>query len=144
MKRISIILLVAVALSHISFSQEKGLGVGFSFGMPTGISLKAWLTRTTAIQGGIGWNQYHNTYFTVEYLEHSLNAIRSTERFPLFYGGGVVLGNSNVFGVRGVFGIAWCSRSAPIDVFLQITPVLYLNPSSDFDIDGAIGVRYFF
>lgn len=144
MKRLLFVLLVLLSGSSYSlYAQTKGLGFGFSLGMPTGLSVKAWISSTEAVQAGIGWNQHQHSYVTAEYLKHSFNTIQSRERFPLYYGAGVVLGGTNVLGIRGIGGIAWCSRSAPIDIFLQAAPVLYLTPSTLFDIDACLGVRYF-
>lgn len=144
MRQCYFLLLLLLLTSYSLKAQERGIGVGFSLGMPTGISLKAWLSRTEAIQVGVGWNQHHNSYVTAEYLKHNLTAIRSKERFPVYYGAGVVLGRTNVLGARGIVGIVWCSRSAPIDIFLQAAPVLYLTPSTFFDVDACLGFRYFF
>jgi hypothetical protein len=139
----SIAILVTTIVPSL-FSQTQGLGVGISLGNPTGLSVKAWLSRTSAVQVGVGWNHYNDSYVTAEYLMHSLHAIKSKERFPLYYGPGVTLGGSNTLGIRFLGGIAWCSRATPIDVFLHVAPVLYLNPSTEFDVEAALGIRYFF
>jgi hypothetical protein len=33
---------------------------------------------------------------------------------------------------------------APVEIFLEIVPGLDLIPGTDFDLDGAIGARYYF
>ena len=138
-----------LSISSFGFSQSRGLGVGVEFGMPTGLSVKAWTSSSGAVQFGYGW--YHtatggSTYITGEYLWHAMHVIRSAERFPLYAGIGGVLstGSPSTFGARGIFGMAWLSRSAPVDIFVQITPTLYFSPSSSFEFDAAAGIRYFF
>src|ERR1700741_2761720 len=84
------------------FAQERNFGMGAIFGEPTGLSGKAWTSRTTAFDFGVGWSfggdrlsRYEGTYnggnrvhLHVDYLWHSFNAIHSSERFPLYYGVG--------------------------------------------------------
>ena len=87
-------------------------------------------------------------HFHMDYLWHSFNSIRSTERFPLYYGIGGRFnsggGYNSSFGVRGVFGIAWLPHSAPLDVFLEVVPVLQLTQSTGFGLDAGLGVRFYF
>jgi hypothetical protein len=47
-------------------------------------------------------------------------------------------------GVRIPFGIAYQFSEVPVDVFLEIVPVLDLNPSTSGSINAALGVRYYF
>lgn len=127
-------------------AQDRGLGLGLIIGSPSGFSAKYWVGREDAMQFGIGWvalRKGQGTAVSFDYLWHSMNAIRSSERLPLFYGLGVQIVESSV-GVRGVGGIAWHSRKAPVDVFLQVVPVLQFNKDSGFYLDAAIGVRYYF
>ena len=110
---------------------------------------------------GLGWSvggdriTYKGNYdggsrvhFHMDYLWHSFNAIRSSERFPLYYGIGGQFnsgaGYDASFGVRGVFGIAWFPHSTPIDVFIEIVPVFQVTPSAGLGFDAGLGARYFF
>ena len=151
-----------------SIAQQREYGVGNNFGLgliigePTGVSAKLWTSSSTAFDFGLGWSmggdrigRYDGFYdggsrvhFHMDYLWHSFEAIRSTERFPLYYGIGGRLnsgaGYRSSAAVRGVFGIAWLPRETLIDVFLEIVPSLQLSPSSGFGMDAGIGARYFF
>ncbi len=144
----------SLALAFITFllavpsaqAQDRGLGLGLVIGSPTGFSAKYWVGREDAMQFGVGWvalRKEQGTAVSFDYLWHSMHAIRSSERLPLFYGLGAQIVESSV-GVRGVGGIAWLSRKAPVDVFLQVVPILQFNENSGFYLDAAIGVRYFF
>jgi hypothetical protein len=154
-----ILLLTATGAS----SQERRFGLGIIIGEPTGISAKLWTSGRTALDFGLGWSvggdriggRYDGYYtgesrvhFHMDYLWHSFDAIRSSERFPLYYGvGGRIntgAGYKNSAAVRGVLGILWLPRRTPIDVFLELVPSLQLVPSTGFGIDAGIGVRYFF
>jgi hypothetical protein len=92
-----------------------------------------------------GWDIFH---MHADYLFHNFDAIRATERFPLYYGPGVAFNYLNYdytqFGLRGLFGIAWMPRRAPIDLFLEIAPTMYVIPRPDLDIGAGIGMRFYF
>lgn len=92
-----------------------------------------------------GWRVFH---LHADYLFHNFDVIRSTERFPLYYGPGL---NINYWdydflqmGVRGVLGIAWMPRTAPMDLFIELVPVLEIYPTTDVDVSGGIGGRFYF
>lgn len=148
---------------QLSAAQPGRLGLGVIIGEPTGISAKLWTSEYTAFDFGLGWSmgrdhfgRYDGYYYQgrssvhlhVDYLWHSFDAINSSERFPLYYGIGGRLndgaGYNSSLAVRGVFGIAWLPRETPIDVFLELVPMLQLTNSSGFGIGAGIGVRYFF
>jgi hypothetical protein len=52
--------------------------------------------------------------------------------------------NQNRFGVRFPVGITLFIREAPIDFFLEVVPILNLAPDTDFDLNAALGARYYF
>jgi hypothetical protein len=164
MKHISIAIMTFCLLFVVqeTFAQQRPFGLGIIIGEPTGVSAKLWTSSDNALDFGLGWSyggdrigRYDGYYdggsrvhFHMDYLWHSFDAIRSTERFPLYYGiGGRInsgAGYSSSFAVRGVFGIAWMPRETPIDVFLELVPSLQLSPSSGFGLDAGLGARYFF
>ena len=142
-------------------AQDHGFGMGLILGEPTGVSAKLWTSKINAFDFGLGVGlggdrikykgNYDNSgriHFHMDYLWHSFNAISSTERFPLYYGIGGRFntggGYDGSFGVRGVFGIAWFPHQTPIDVFLELVPVLQITPATGFGIDAGLGIRYFF
>jgi hypothetical protein len=67
-------------------------------------------------------------------------------KLPVYFGiGGKMVLSSNLgVGIRIPFGIAYLLESIPIDIFLELVPVLELLPSTRIGFDGAIGIRYFF
>lgn len=96
-------------------------------------------------RGRRGWRTLH---LHADYLFHNFNAIRSRERFPLHYGPGVNLEyfeyEEALLGVRGNFGISWLPRRAPMDVFLEIAPVLNIFPEMFFHMNVGLGTRFYF
>lgn len=139
-----------------SMAQERALGVGLIIGEPTGISLKLWTSQLKAIDVGLGWSvfQHQNDTQTtrihlhMDFLRHSFNTIRAEERIPVYYGiGGRFIGGSGTqssLAVRGVFGISWLPQWTPLDLFLEVAPALVVVPSTNFDLDAALGIRYYF
>jgi hypothetical protein len=155
-----ILLLIMIAAAPVA-AQDRGFGLGLILGEPTGLSAKLWTSDINAFDFGLGFSvggdrisKNHinrvngRIHLHMDYLWHSFNAISSTERFPLYYGIGARFNNGGGYdesiGVRGVFGIAWFPHSTPIDVFLELVPVLQLTSSVGFGIDAGVGVRYFF
>jgi hypothetical protein len=139
-------LLIAASASQ---SQERKFGVGLMVGEPTGVSAKYWNSAATAFDFGLGFGLAageHDFHFHVDHVWHSFNAIRSTERFPLYYGvgGSVGGGHGSTLAARGVIGLAWIARNTPIDVFIEFVPSLQLAPSAKFIMQGGAGIRYFF
>ena len=147
-KRILFSLLLVLLITSVCFSQSRGLGLGLVFGDPTGFNGKAWMSQSGAFQFGVGMPSLSNssgTAFNAEYIWHS-HVIRSQERFPIFYGLGGIIGTGGghtAIGARGILGIAWWPHNTPIDVFFQMTPTLFFDPSN-FEFDFGIGARYFF
>ena len=159
MKKTFFFLLVALVVAH-SQAQDRRFGLGVILGDPTGISAKYWTTGTNALAFGVGWSSqaivvrrdivYSSTRFEMhaDYLWHAFDAIRSSERFPLFYGVGARLETGGVesptLGVRGVFGIAWLPHNTSLDVFIEVAPTLQLAPSTGIGVGVGFGSRYFF
>lgn len=151
---LAIIALCVFFSVQTSNAQERKFGLGVMIGEPTGFSAKLWTSNSNAFDFGLGWSVIgksndsgNRIHIHADYLWHAWNAIRSSDRFPLYYGiGGRFKGGENEgsLAVRGVLGIAWMPRQTPIDIFLEVAPSLELTPSTGFAIDAALGVRYYF
>ncbi|HLP15124.1 MAG TPA: hypothetical protein VK470_02630 [Bacteroidota bacterium] len=160
--KLFILLFVLGSLTSLHAQQRK-FGLGVIIGEPTGLSAKLWTSSENAFDFGLGWSYgsdrwgghydgYYNgdqrVHLHMDYLWHSFNAIRSTERFPLYYGIGARLntgaGYDDSFAIRGVFGIAWMPRSTPLDIFIELVPSLQLTSRTAFGVDAGVGIRYYF
>jgi|SRR6185369_9745290 len=157
-----ILICTVFAVVQTSHAQERNFGLGIILGEPTGLSAKLWTGPTTAFDFGLGWsvggdrfgnyNGYYNggtrVHFHMDYLWHDFNAIRSSDRFPLYYGiGGRInsgAGYDMSLAVRGVVGLAWMPRATPIDIFLELVPSLQLTSGTGFALDAGLGARYYF
>ncbi len=144
-------------------AQERGFGLGIILGEPTGISLKGWQGRSTAIDGALAWSLAGNDFFQIhgDYLKHNFSLLKVEKgKLPFYYGiGGRVkfFGDDNNrtgrnsdnndktrVGVRVPLGLAYLFERTTLDIFLEVVPILDLIPETEFDLNAAIGIRYFF
>ncbi|HZY10518.1 MAG TPA: hypothetical protein VFF29_05130 [Bacteroidota bacterium] len=143
-------LTIIVLLPFYSPAQDKGFGIGAIIGEPTGISIKNWLTSSTAIDAALAWSFVRETSFHIhaDYLFHSHDAIKTEEPVILYFGiGGRIKTGKNeqaLFGARGVIGIAYFFEKAPVDLFLEAAPIIDLTPATAFRFNAGFGIRYFF
>lgn len=132
---------------------REGFGVGAIIGEPTGLSIKYWLDGKNAVDAAlaVSLSDSNAFQFHADYLIHSgSSTINSTEvkgSLPWYYGiGGRIknVHNDAHFGVRIPLGITYLVSEMPMDVFAEIAPVLDLTPSVDLNLNGAVGIRYYF
>jgi hypothetical protein len=147
MKKIIISLMFGTLALGLS-AQDSGLGAGIMVGEPTGISVKSWISSNDALDAGVAWSLSHGwLHVHADYLRHSFGLIPvEVGQVPLYYGAGAVigLGREINLGIRVPLGVAYLFEDVPIDIFMEIAPTLVLIPDTDFEIQGGIGVRYWF
>lgn len=142
----------AADLTPVARSEHGGIGVGVVAGEPTGLSLKAWLNEESALDAGFAWSFSDRTSFHIhaDYLWHNFNLLPvSTGEAPVYVGVGARIkfkddNDDTRFGIRIPVGIAYHFPNVPVDVFAEIAPVLDVAPDTEFDINGGVGVRYYF
>jgi hypothetical protein len=149
--KITSFLILVFLMASMTFvqAQEKGFGIGIVVGEPTGVSGKLWLGGQNALDMAAAWSFKGdgNLLLQADYVWHSFNLISvSSGKLPLYYGigGRVILSDDPLLGVRVPVGLDYMFSGAPVDIFLEIVPILDLIPSTDFDIGGGLGVRYWF
>ena len=131
-------------------AQDKGFGIGIIVGEPTGISGKYWLSEKNAVDGGLAWSfiKGGSLHLHADYLWHLFNKIQTSQRIPVYFGIGGRMkfrsGENAHVGVRIVGGVDWFLDDAPIDVFVELAPVMDLIPATELGLNGGIGVRFFF
>ena len=149
MKKIILLIAALVIITNYTYSQNKGFGLGIVLGEPTGLSAKLWTSSSNALDFGAAWSFKGDGHMLLQadYVWHSFNLINlSSGRLPLYYGigGRVILSDDPLLGVRIPIGLNYQFATAPIDIFVEIVPILDLVPSTDFDIGGGLGVRFWF
>jgi len=146
---IMVFVLTAVLACATAEAQESGFGLGVILGEPTGISGKLWIEDSKAIDGAVAWSfeKESAVHVHADLLFHSSNISKVEMSKLLFYygiGGRIKFEDDSKAGVRVPLGINYLSSGAPLDIFLEIVPLLDLAPSTEFDLNAAIGIRYFF
>jgi hypothetical protein len=143
-------LLTLFLLPLPSLAQDGGFGLGVIVGEPTGLSWKIWTGHNTAFAGAAAWSLGERATFHphVDYLFHNENLFKvSKGRLPFYYGLGIRFlfreGEDKV-GVRFPLGLEYLLVSPSLGIFFELVPVLDLSPKTIVDLNGAIGVRYYF
>lgn len=144
------VVLVAALVAAPAFAQPTGLGVGGQVGDPTGITMRIG-SPGTALDLAAGWNLGDNRFFAQLHVILAQPRLSpGAQHFRLFYGPGGFVGvrggrdrdSEAAFGASFNVGVSY--YTGPIEIFGQLTPRLQLVQSTDFDLGGAIGLRYYF
>ena len=151
------IFLIALILALAVFAQNgmaKGgkFGLGVIIGEPTGPCFKYWTGPKTAIDGAAAWSLANNAglHLHADYLVHKFDLIPVEKgSLPFYFGiGGRIRfaeGNGDDrIGIRIPVGLDYIFADAPLDIFLELVPILDLAPDTDLDFNGAVGIRFFF
>lgn len=152
MKPIVIALAAALAFAATAEGARQGpFGLGIIVGEPTGLNGKLFLDDNNAIEAAVAWSLRgdNDLHVQADYLYHRYRALRvETGRLPLFFGlGGRVALRENrddLVGLRIPVGLAYEFEDAPFDAFFQIVPLLELLPDTEFELEGALGARFWF
>ena len=149
-KGVLMLTLAILFFSGVVRSQDRGFGLGIILGEPTGISLKKWLDRNSAIDRAVAWSFIVPSSFHLhaDYLYHKFNIFNVKKgSLPLYFGIGVrvrIRQGDNRLGIRIPVGICYFPERSPLDIFLEFCPVLDLTPATKLRINLSAGVRYFF
>jgi hypothetical protein len=161
---LALILLSCVALAKVNSSSHGSFGLGIIIGEPTGLSGKLWISKTSAFDGVAAWALSENSSFHLhfDYLLHNFNLINVQKgQLPVYYGIGARIlfhehgwhdhdweehhnDNDVHFGLRIPVGLEYIFADAPLDIFIEVAPVLDLVPDTHLNFNGGIGIRYFF
>jgi len=149
MKRPLLLFVLAILLQMNVNAQERGFGLGIILGEPTGVSGKLWTSGQNAFDFAAAWSFQGdgNLLLQADYVWHIFRLIPVPEGKLPFYvgvGGEVILADDPVIGVRVPLGLDYMFGNAPVDIFVELVPILRLAPSTDFDFAGGIGARYWF
>jgi len=148
--------LIVATLAPGAGAETSVFGLGIIVGEPTGIGAKLQLDSGNALAFGLAWSLEgdNELHVQADYLYHNYNLIPVEQgQLPLYFGiGGRIKindahngkgGDDNV-GIRFPVGLSYIFDGAPFDVFMEIVPILDVAPDTDFDLNGAIGGRYWF
>ena len=156
MKRAALVLLLFGCLAGFSHgASNHNFGLGIIVGEPTGVSFKFWSSQTVGWDAGAAWSFVDGSFFQIhgDILLHNFNLLKvDTGRMSLYYGAGARLkfgsndtsGSDTILSLRVPIGIAYEFDKTPVELFLEVVPMLDLVPRTAVGMAGAIGFRYFF
>ncbi len=149
--------------------QLSGVGIGLQVGSPTALTIKfAGVQQNGFVLGiGTGFN-YYNRYTPSlsvhgDYLLHLATLVRDSQLAVTFYAGlglwvaigdtgyggffsGRGYGGLNNFGVgvRVPLGLSLSFGAAPVEIYLELDPALFVFPVVSFGVGASLGFRWHF
>jgi len=146
-KRVLIGIIAACSLFVAASPAQPGkAAVGLILFEPSGLTGKIWLSRSTALAGGVGWSAEENHYLHLHvdfiFFRHGLAADRNLDLdFYLGAGGKLIFRDFDNAWVRFPLGVDFLLRKSPLNFFFEVVPSFN---SSELKLFGAIGFRYVF
>jgi len=145
-------ILLAVALLLILNStnaQNRNFGIGIILGEPTGLSAKLTTSHINAFDFAAAWSFRDRGHLLLQadYIWHNFDLIQvPSGRLPLYYGigGRVIFSNDPLVGIRIPVGLDYQFERDPIDIFVEIVPILDIIPATKFNMGGGLGARFWF
>ncbi len=153
------------------FVANKVFGLGLEVGEPTGLNGKWFLSKSGALDFGVGWVYSHYYYgdgahLYVDYLWHPTSLVSAPGfELPFYVGVGLRYWDfhycyqrvcdygGSAIGLRIPVGISFDFNRVPLDIFLQLVPVIdFVNGDyydryrnrEHFGVDLSAGVRFWF
>jgi hypothetical protein len=148
-----LVIVLSMLCSLPCLAAENNFGLGFILGAPTGLSANYKVSEARTIDMALAYDfsddfvHLHSTY-----LFHQPESLNFDEMDLGWYSG---IGARILFddgrrdeelrvGLRGALGLSLELDRAPIEIFAELAPVLNLIENTDLDLDGGIGLRYYF
>jgi hypothetical protein len=156
MKKLMLVLLIALFWGLKSNAQDYNTGIGLRGGWGTGLTVKHFLNDKAAVEGILD-SRWHGLGITGLYELHT--QAFDVDRLNFYYGvgghlgfwdGGYYRGYDNsktytVIGIDGILGLEYNFKDIPFNLSIDWKPTFDLTGSSGFYGDGgAISIRYIF
>lgn len=147
--RRSVILAVALLAGFLApasaHAQSGGTGLGIILGEPTGFTAR-FMRGGNNFQVHAAWSFSNEAAVQVngDYLRSG--TLDTDPMMPFYFGLGVRVkfADDAQVGVRVPLGVNHFFDSQPIELFGEVVPIVDIAPDTDFDFNGAVGVRYYF
>jgi hypothetical protein len=171
---LSATLAAAVALAPATAEAKAGpFGLGIIGGNPTGLTGKYFFNREGALDfhlgiGGWGAGRHRDFGIYVDYLHHFDLGVRNSvlHSMAIYVGGGgeIIFDDDGYYcgnwrkrgdcrdrdndriwiAARAPIGLNLMFGKVPLELFIEIVPTLYIIQYITFDIDLALGLRFYF
>lgn len=156
------IVLLFFCLKLNAFAQQSDFGLGVVVGEPTAITAKKRLSSQRALDFGFGYYWQNSALFFGDYLFQFPGTFQTDNSIVNTFVPYVGLGSSlNIYkkenrkrigdneanlvlSARIPIGVSWAIANSPIEVFVEIVPVLNIIPGLSFDMNAGLGGRIFF
>lgn len=145
-----IVFIFSLALLENAQAQDRTFGIGGIIGDPDGVSLKGWLSESTAIAGAVSFDlgdDYSWVSIHADFLKQNTVVTWEEALLQTHFGGGlrIVSGDfQDYIALRAPIGIDVNAIDAPMEVFMEVVPTIDVDPEFYFYFSGAIGFRYYF
>jgi len=157
--RIIVIIFFMVFALNYANAQNKNFGFGFVLGDPTGFSFKFGLGGNNAISAVLGGSSFGTPRIGADYLWY-YNSFNSSI-VELYFGPGAALGfghshewywhddnkyyehNDLSLGARMIIGINVVPPRTPLEIYLELGPMIEVVPDFHSDVEVGLGVRFF-
>lgn len=149
MRTMAVAAVVSLALPALGLAQEEGgqAGVGAYVGTPFGFTAKYLFDRSTAADFALG-EQGGSLDIHFDGLFHFRDLPKQPPvgKLAPYIGMGLKVKDQDdtLVGIRFVCGTAYLIKNTPLEAFAEIVPVLRAMPSWGSNLDGGIGLRYYF
>ena len=147
MKMLLVLVGMLMAVGNPLWAQKAGdFGTGIIFGNPTGGTAKFWLDNNRALDASVGFNTSLALYG--DYLWNNWKVLPQPAggKLPVYLGLGaqVMPSSPHEFGLRAVAGIAYWLPRNPIEIFLELVPILRFSQGDSVYLNASVGLRYYF
>ena len=149
LRNLFVLLFFISGLRAAAHAQDRGFGLGVILGEPSGISGKSWLSKNTALAGAVAWSLEREgaLHLHLDHLFHDFDSMPVEQGIMALnygFGGRIKFAEKSTVSIRIPIGLNYLLENAPVDLFMELVPMLDLIPTTEFNLNGGIGVRYFF
>ena len=140
------ILLLSIGRSNAHAQANGGdFGIGVILGEPSGVSVKSWLSRSSAFDVGAAWSlgEREALHMHADLLLHSWFEKNRQLAFYYGIGGRIIFDDDAHVGARVPLGFNYVFESIPFDLFIEAVPILDFTPGVELAGNGAVGIRYY-
>lgn len=153
----TLVSVLVLAMLAIAAPARADVGLGVFIGEPTGVDLKLGMSHRSALDLVIGWDTYHDNhdhYAHLTYLVTPFVGVGDSIMVPLRIGIGGALyddgdfDNGTNFAVRAPLELGLRFKRSPIEIYgevaLKLTFIDDHDNNETVDLDGGVGIRFYF
>lgn len=140
------ILITCLLLSAKTFSMNAK-AIGIILGSPTGLSGNIVLNETNSLDGAISFGEGNKFSLHSTYLFQQNEIFNIQDQSVIWYygaGARIKTDKKTQLGARVALGIKTFFPEQRVEIFGESAGVLNVTPSTDFDLNLALGGRYYF